>query len=104
MSLTFDQKLEAIDDLYYGEQPTYLKIRNGKVLVNVDGHFKPVTAIDIVEYFDRETRSLSGLRTIGSISGDWRMIDRLAYELLDIFKILSPSTLNRESSKYGIEF
>ena len=49
-----------------------------------------VTIPDILRYYRIETRSMSGMRSLGSISGDWRPIDALAGTVLEIFKEINP--------------
>jgi hypothetical protein len=57
---------------------------------------------DIVRYFAREARSLSGCRNLAGITGDWRPIENLAQEILSYFKDVNVETLRRESRKAGL--
>jgi hypothetical protein len=57
---------------------------------------------DLIRYFAREARSLSGCRTLAGISGDWRPIDNLAQEILNYSKDVNVEALRRESRKVGL--
>lgn len=46
--------------------------------VRTEHGFIEVTRSELEEYMLRETRSLSGLRTLAGIAGDWRMMDAIA--------------------------
>ena len=52
-----------------------------------------VTIPDVIQYYRIETKSMSGMRSLGSISGDWRPIDELAGIVLEIFKEINPEGL-----------
>jgi len=51
--------------------------RNRKWTVRVDGEKTTFTRDDVKRYFSMG-HGLSGLRSFGSVSGDWRMIDMIA--------------------------
>lgn len=89
------------------ETSEYITIKNkSTVLVAVNDfrgcHQLKVTAKDVVKYYGTQVRSMSGCRTLAGFSGDWRYIDYLAQECLDIFKQSCRTTLVREAKKYGM--
>lgn len=62
-----------------------------------------ITITDVVEYFCSQAPNLlSGCRTIGTLTGDWRPIDHLAHECLEWFKRVNIEVLRRESKKAGL--
>ena len=56
-----------------------------------------VTLEDVVTYFRGDARNmLSGLRSIGTINGDWRPIDNLVDQLWNgYFKIVNPEACEK---------
>jgi len=98
---------EKLLDLYYGEIPGYIvDATREKVIIRTDGWNggeHKITIEDVVEYYAYEAGNLlSGCRTIGGITGDWRNIDALAKECLEIFKLLNIERLRSISRKYGL--
>ena len=53
-------------------------------VVNVDGEETSFTREDVRDYFSHG-QGMSGMRSFGSVSGDWRMIDRIACDASDFF-------------------
>jgi hypothetical protein len=101
--MTLTDKIEKIENLYWEHLiPEYLHITNGVVKINVDGKQHSIKAVDVAKYYAYQANSMSGIRKIGSIVGDWRPIDEIASEMLAIFKILSPDRLRREAKKLGL--
>jgi len=89
------------------ERPEWLKVKNAKTLIiktsgwNAGEH--EVTVDDVARYFASDAQNiLSGVRSLGKITGDWRNIDHLAYFCLDIFKVTAIKDLRRASRKYGL--
>jgi hypothetical protein len=63
-----------------------------------------VTPKDVIEYYAYEARNLSsGCRTLAGIIGDWRPIDALAKQCLNIYKVLKRPELQKEARKHGME-
>ncbi len=96
-------------DLYWdGEVPEYFKRISKKyivVLVNDYGGFEEhrITIEDVVKYYATQATNItSGCRTISTVRGDWRNIDYLAKECLEIFKCLNMETLRRISKRWGL--
>lgn len=96
-------------DLYYDEPPGYLrKVTKEKIIIRVDDSWQgqnehTITIKDVAEYYAYEAGNLlSGCRTLGSITGDWRNIDAIAKECLEIFKHVNLEGMRRESRKLGL--
>lgn len=65
-------------------------------------HINHVTLGDVLEYYLRQTSSMSGLRTLGNVNGDWREMDGLASECLSYFKAVNLLGLQRAGKKAGL--
>lgn len=99
---------EQLQDLFGQEVPEYLDIVN-KNLVRIKvsdwqgTRWVELTPEDIVEYYDTQARNItSGVRKLGSELGDWRNIDALAKETLEIFKIINKSALKKAGKERGM--
>ena len=63
-----------------------------------------VTPKDVADYFAFQAQNMSsGIRTLGTISGDWRCIDELAKQCLSIYKVVKRKDLVREAHKHNME-
>lgn len=102
-----EQQIEQIEKLYDYEIPEYIEIVSpNKIRIQTDQSFlrgtndnwHDVNFNDIVRYFSYEVNSMSGLRTLGTISGDWRNIDELAKQCIEIFKIINPKKFTEGSN------
>jgi len=96
-------------DLYRdGEIPEYFKrICKEYLVVLVDDYpgsnEQKITIEDVVKYYATQATNItSGCRTISTFSGDWRNIDYLAKECLEIFKVINMETLRRISKKWRL--
>jgi len=96
-------------DLYYDGPPEYLRrVTREKVVIKVDGGWEGVgehivTIADVAKYYAHEAGNLlSGCRKLGAIVGDWRNIDALAKECLEIFKRVNLEGMRRASRKLGL--
>lgn len=96
-------------DLYYDGPPEYLRhVTREKVTVKVDGGWQGVdehivTIADVARYYAYEANNIvSGCRKLGAIVGDWRPVDRIAKECLEIFKCVNLEGMRRESRKLGL--
>ena len=66
-----------------------VKIKNKDTLiVKTDKGKQEITREDINNYYKTQSGSMSGLRQLGGISGDWRMIDAIASDVGTIFNIM----------------
>jgi len=90
------------------EWPSWLLVKNSRTLViTVDswqrlGEYE-VTVEDVVEYFAFKSGNiLSGMRSLGSIVGDWRQIDCLAQFCHEVFKLTAIKGLKKLSRTYGL--
>lgn len=54
--------------------------------VRVDGEMVRITRADVVRYFSGG-HGMSGMRSLGSVSGDWRMIQAIADDAAEYFEI-----------------
>jgi hypothetical protein len=64
---------------------------------------KKVSAQDLIYYYAHDARNItSGCRQLGSMVGDWRPIDNIAKQVLEIYKVLKRDILVRECKKYGM--
>lgn len=96
-------------NLYWdGEVPEYFKRickEHLVVLVNDYGGSEEhkITIDDVTEYYATQaTNIISGCRKIGTVSGDWRNINYLAQECLEIFKAMNMEALRRISKKWEL--
>ena len=65
---------------------------------------KDITIKGLIDYFAIDARNMSsGLRSIGSIHGDWRCIDALAQDSLCAFKEINIDGLRSEAREHGLE-
>ena len=104
--------LQALNDLY-DEYPNYIdweKSTRKKLVTRVKDvlfdETKSYTVIpaDVAKYYATQAPNLgSGMRQLSSITGDWRAIDGLAKECLEIFKLTCPNVLRKESRALGLE-
>lgn len=94
----------------FGEVPPYyIKITRDKVVVRAgsdwDGYKDyEITIEDVARYFACESGNLlSGFRSLGGLVGDWRQVDYLAHEILQIFKAVNINKLRRVCRSWGLE-
>jgi len=59
-----------------------------------------VTIKDVVKYFKTQAGSR---RSLAGIDGDWRMIDYIAQDCLNLFKKINCKGLRKESLRQGLE-
>ena len=113
MKITNEQ-LEQIDEFYNYETPEYLEIKNkNKIIIKASAwegdEIKEIiiTPQDVVYYYRQDNNmgcsSMSGCRTLSNFTTDWRMVDNIAKECLEIFKIINKESLNKEGKKFGME-
>jgi hypothetical protein len=88
---------EEIDDT--------ITVKNHMVYVKVDNGTKKVKMQDVIDYYCRYggTRGFSAsYRTLGTISGDWRPIDNIAKDCLDMYQVINIKKLRRLAKKAGL--
>lgn len=92
------------------ELPDYIKAKNINVLiVRAGADWKGyknhnISIADVIYYYYHDARNItSGLRGLGNIKGDWRNIDYLAKECLEVFKVINRTALERTGKKFGME-
>lgn len=99
--------MSQVEDAF-GEVPAYLDIVNKNLIkINVadwQGEREvEITPEDVIEYYDTQARNItSGVRKLGSEVGDWRNIDALAKESLEVFKIINRPALEKLGKKRGM--
>ena len=74
-----------------------------KLCLHIDGKDVWITLEDVVKYFAYEAQSMSGYRTLGSVGGDWRPIDRIAQCCSEYFKCVNIKGYRALARKYGLE-
>jgi hypothetical protein len=62
-----------------------------------------ITLENLARYYAEEACSMSGLRTLAGLSGDWRPIDELASFALDYFKSVNVVGMRKVGRKFGLE-
>lgn len=105
------QHAEELYRLYGGSIPSYLNIINkDKIKIRAEqwegagAKEITITPKDVVDYYHTEARNItSGVRSLAGFAGDWRMVDGMAKEALEVFKILNKPALDREAKKRGME-
>ena len=97
-------------DLYWdGEVPGYLrKVTKTEIVMGVDtwrgAEEYTFTIDDVAKYYAFEANNISsGCRTLGTFTGDWRPVDRIAEECLEIFKCVNLEGMRRAGRKLGLE-
>jgi hypothetical protein len=108
--LDWGKNLERLDEAYTDGQPEWIKEihPNYLVIMVADWTEKPkklkVTVADVIKYYHGDARNItSGMRSLAGFAGDWRNIDALAKECLEIFKIINRPALEKEGKKFGME-
>lgn len=84
------------------EEPITVISKN-KLKVRTDKGVEIVTIKDIIEYYVSQAGSMSGYRELGTIGGDWRMIDYIAQDVLETFKEINLKGLRAEAKRRGLE-
>jgi hypothetical protein len=65
---------------------------------------KVVTPKDVIEYYAHEAGNMtSGCRTLAGITGDWRLIEDLARQCLEIYRLVKRKDLVKEAHKHNME-
>ena len=105
-----EKEWEALDEMYGYDIPEYFTdIRKAEITVKVDDGWQGVnehviTPYDVVEYYHKDARNLlSGARSLGTIVGDWRNVDAIANEVLQIYKAINRNAIVKEADKYGMK-
>ena len=109
-----DEQWEQVDEFYSYEFPKYLDIKNKNLIVIKTEQWEgaglkkiKVTPKDVINYYRQDNSmgcsSLSGCRTLSTFTTDWRMVDSMAKECLEIFKIINREALAKEGKKFGME-
>jgi len=105
--LITQQQFQKIEEFYDFDVPQYLQvITKYRVRITIEdfrGSSKhDVTFKNVIDYFSNG-HGFSGLRQLGDVSGDWRQIDELARQCIEIFKILNPEKFMNGSRKIWID-
>jgi len=102
---------EKILDLYGGEIPNYLKIvSKNKIKIRAEvwegagAKWITITPKDVIKYYATQAGNIcSGIRCIAGFCSDWRMVDNMAKEALEIFKTINKPALRKYAKQYGME-
>src|SRR3972149_11517167 len=101
LTKTFSMNRENLEE-YLWEMG--ISFRSYTVYVNTGKKRQRVSVDDIVRYYAFEAQNLSsGIRTLGTINGDWQRIDNLAKICLLIYKVLKRDELQKMAHKFGME-
>jgi hypothetical protein len=85
VSLKEEKAIQKVEDELF-EQNKPIKIENRDTLiVKTDKGEEKVTREEVAHYIKYETGSMSGLRQLGRIQGDWRPIDAIAEDCAWVF-------------------
>lgn len=109
-----DVEWEKIEEMYDYEIPQYLKIVNkNKIQIKASPwegakvSWITITPKDVINYYKPTNpmgaSGMSGARTLAGFSTDWRMVDNMAKESLEIFKVINKEALQKEGKKFGME-
>lgn len=113
MARISEEKMEKLEAMYDYEVPRYVRILSDKKIQirvaqweGVKPRWVTITPKDVIEYYRRDNKygcaGMSGIRTIADFSTDWRTVDAIAKEALEIFKIINRPALEREGRKHGM--
>jgi len=100
-----------IAELYGGDIPKYLEVKNKNLIVIKAEQYEgagtqeiQITPKDVVEYYKSQAGNISsGVRTLSTFTTDWRMVDNIAKESLEIFKAINRKALEKEGKKFGMD-
>jgi len=100
------KQFDQIDKLFDNQLPEYFEIINENKIkittVDWSGSSKHVVTFkDTIDYLSKR-HGFSGMRFLGSVSGDWRQIDDLASQCIQIFEILNPKRFFKGSERTWI--
>ena len=108
-----EKQYQQIDEMYNYEYPEYLKILSkSRIQIRAckwEGDISKwitITVKDVVNYYNQGNPmgcgGMSGCRALSNFTSDWRMIDNMAKECLEIFKIINRKSLEKEGEKLGM--
>lgn len=110
---SLETEANTMDELYdYLAETPWITVANNVIYIRVAGEEgekpkkKKVLMQNVVDYFVRYSGSrgfMSSYRFLGGIGGDWRPINNLAEECLEIYKVLNVEKLRRLARKAGLE-
>lgn len=109
-----EEHLGKLERLYNGTIPEYMGIQSTELITIRAAMYEgaPVEEVrltprDVVQYYLRDdevgARGFSGCRTLGSFTTDWRMVDNMAREAMEVFKVLDREGLMKAAEAYGDE-
>ncbi len=105
-----EELLDKIEELYDYDTPQYLRILSKNRIQIKAGQWEgsptnwiTITIKDIIKYYHNEAGNItSGIRSLSTFSTDWRMVDGMAKECLEIFKVINIKALEKEGNKFGM--
>jgi hypothetical protein len=80
-----------------------LKLKTAPDWQNPKSKIHNISIKDVVTYFKTQANSMSGFREIGDIQGDWREIDAIAQDCLEVFKRINIKGLRSEAKRQKIQ-
>lgn len=109
-----DAQFEELEQAYDNQIPAYIKVVSegiikikAEVWEGAGNKWIKITPIDVINYYRQGNSmgcaSMSGCRTLATFTTDWRMVDNMAKECLEVFKIINREALEKEGKKYGME-
>lgn len=109
-----DEQFEQVEEIYDHEVPSYLKIVSKNIIKIKAGQYEgaaikwiKITPKDVINYYKQDNSmgcaGMSGCRTLSTFTTDWRMVDNMAKECLEIFKLINKETLQKEGKEFGME-
>ncbi len=98
------------EEFYQEEIPPYIKgVGKTFIVVNAESGFgeeaspRKITISDVLEYYRTQAPNISsGIHSLAGIHGDWRQIDSMAKEMLELFKCINIDGLRKASRKAGL--
>ncbi len=105
---------EELMEMYDFDVPKYLKVLSKNRIQIRAGQWEgaptkwiTITPKDVINYYRQDNpmgcAGMSGARTLAGFTTDWRMVDNMAKESLEIFKRINRPALVKEGKMHGME-
>jgi hypothetical protein len=89
-----------LDDFVVKAGKTFITIRTSDWRGDSTHKF---TTDDVARYYATDARNISsGIRTLGTLNGDWRPVDELATYCLEYFKAVNAVGMRNAGKRFGL--
>ena len=109
-----DEQFQELEEMYCDGIPEYINVVSKNIIKiraeqweGAGVNWIKITPENVIDYYKQNNpmgcAGMSGCRTLGSFTTDWRMVDNMAKECLEIFKLINREALVNEGKKFGME-